>query len=88
MNRTVTVLIVLGLLTLGCATTPQSRPYDPNDAAYKFIPAAPADWIEMFGDNERTRLIHSLSEARVVLNRQGKTIEALVDAGAGPQVEE
>ncbi len=86
MNRALTVLILIGLIGMlvGCATVPQTRPYDPNDAAYKFIPAAPADWIEMFGDNERTRLLHSISELRVVVNRQGETIDALVDAGAGP----
>ena len=82
--RTVIMVTVIALLA-GCATTTQQTAvYDPNDAAYKFIPAAPADWVEMFGDNERTRLLHSISELRVVVNKQAQTIEALVDAGAGP----
>ena len=48
--------------------------YDPNDPAYKFIPAAPKEWTDKFGDNERTRLIHSISELRVVVAAQSKRI--------------
>jgi hypothetical protein len=44
---------------------------DPCDPIYKFIPPADPSWTEMFGDNERTRLIHSISELRVVVVDQG-----------------
>lgn len=53
--------------------------YDPNDRAYKFIPEAPDDWIAEFGTSERTRLLHSISELRVVVAAQGKRILALED---------
>lgn len=48
--------------------------YDPNDPAYKFIPAAPQDWIDRFGDNERTRLLHTISEIRVVVANIGNRL--------------
>ena len=51
--------------------------YDPNDAIFKFIPEAGDDWLERFGTGERTRLIHTISEIRVVVAAQGNTIKAL-----------
>lgn len=48
--------------------------YDQNDGIYKFIPSAPEDWLKLFGDNERTRLLHSISELRVVVANQGRRI--------------
>lgn len=56
------------------------RKYDPNDPAYKFIPPAPKEWRDKFGDTERTRLIHSISELRVVVAEQSKHILALENA--------
>jgi len=51
--------------------------YDADNPAYKFIPAAPGEWIERFGDNERTRLLHTISELRVVVADQGRRLIAL-----------
>jgi hypothetical protein len=53
--------------------------YDPNDPAYKFIPEAGADWIEKFGNSERTRLLHTISELRVVVAGQNKRLRDLED---------
>jgi len=53
--------------------------YDPNDPIYQLIPEAPSDWIEKFGDTERTRLIRCLSELRVVVALQGKRLKELED---------
>jgi hypothetical protein len=41
--------------------------YDPNDPMYNFIPMAHVSWREKYGDNERTRLIYSISEMRVAI---------------------
>jgi hypothetical protein len=75
------IVVMAVLILAGCATTQtEQKPYDPNDAAYKYIPAAPPDWIEMFGDNERTRLLHTISELRVVVGNIGKRMmEPVVD---------
>lgn len=48
--------------------------YDPNDPIYRYIPPAESSWIEQFGDNERTRLLHSISEIRVVVAAQSKRL--------------
>ena len=68
-----------------------TEPFDPCDPAYKFIQtnygepnkpkwqAAPDDWIQKFGNNERTALIHSISELRVVVAAQSKRLMALED---------
>ena len=45
--------------------------YDPNDVIYQYIPPAPELWRDEFGDNERTRLLHSISEIRTVVANQG-----------------
>jgi hypothetical protein len=52
----------------------QNLNYDPNDPIYKFIPEADPSWIKEFGDNERVRLIHSISELRVVVANMGKRL--------------
>ena len=49
-------------------------PFDPCDPAYKFLQPAPKDWADQFGNNERTCLIHAVSELRVVVAAQGKRI--------------
>ena len=66
-----------------------TEPFDPCDPAYKFIQtnfgepnkpkwqAAPDDWILKFGNNERTMLIHSISELRVVVAQQTKRLMVL-----------
>jgi hypothetical protein len=51
--------------------------YDPNDPIYKFIPEAPKDWRDKFGTSERTRLMHSISELRVVVAAQGQILTDL-----------
>jgi hypothetical protein len=51
--------------------------YDPNDPIYKFVPKAPEDWITRFGASERTRLIHAVSELRVVVLAQNKLLQEL-----------
>jgi len=64
-------------------------PFDPCDPAYKYMQtnygepntprwqAAPDDWVQRFGDNERTMLLHAVSELRVVAAAQSKRILAL-----------
>lgn len=56
---------------------PQSRTYDPNDARYKFLAPASKEWVEAFGDSERTRVLYNLSLMRIALAQQKKAIEAL-----------
>lgn len=48
--------------------------YDANDAIYQFIPVPPDNWVDQFGDNERSRVLHSLSELRIVLGTMGRTM--------------
>jgi hypothetical protein len=55
----------------------ESKSYDPNDPIYKFIPEADPSWIKEFGDNERTRLLHTISELRFVVAMQGKRMMEL-----------
>lgn len=69
--------------------------YDANDPIYQFIPIPPANWVESFGDNERSRVLHSVSELRLVLATMGRTIitleaevQELKAIMAGPEVEE
>jgi len=66
MQRVIIAVAVL-LLLAGCQPEPEITVYDPNDDIYKFIPPAGDDWIGEFGDSERTRLVHSISELRVVV---------------------
>jgi hypothetical protein len=51
--------------------------YDPNAPEYRWIPEAPSDWTGQFGANERTRLLHAISELRAVVAAQGKRLLAL-----------
>jgi len=44
-----------------------TAPFDPCDAVYKFLAAPPEDWTVQFGNNERTVLIHAISELRIVV---------------------
>ena len=68
--------------------------FDVNDPAYKFmqiiygdpnsqtLQAAPDDWVQQFGNSERTLLLHAVSELRVVVASQGRAImdlEARID---------
>ena len=54
-----------------------TEPFDPCDPAYKFMVPPPKDWAEKFGNNERTMLIHAVSELRVVVAAQGQRLLAL-----------
>lgn len=66
-----------------------TSPFDAGDPAYKFfqtnygepnkpkMQAAPDDWIQKFGNNERTMLLHTISELRVVVAQQGDRILGL-----------
>lgn len=54
-----------------------TAPFDPCDPAYKFMVPPPKDWAEKFGNNERTMLIHAVSELRVVVAAQSKRLLAL-----------
>lgn len=66
-----------------------TEPFDPCDPAYKFIQtnygepnkpkwqAAPDDWVRKFGNNERTMLIHAVSELRVVVASLSKEVAGL-----------
>jgi len=71
--------VAIGGLLMIVAMEMTTESYDPNDGAYKFIPEAPADWREQFGTNERTRLLHSISELRVVVARQGRLLMEMRD---------
>lgn len=64
---------------VGRAVPPEvyTAPFDPCDPIYKFIQPAPADWAQRFGANERTALIHAISELRVVVAAQGRKLLAL-----------
>ncbi len=53
--------------------------YDPNDPIFRYIPPADETWTEQFGDTERTRLIHSISEVRVLLANVSKRLMLLED---------
>lgn len=63
--------------------------FDPCDPAYRFLAPPPKDWIVQFGNNERTMLIHAVSELRVIVAEQGrrllelekrvKALETLID---------
>lgn len=59
------------------ASSVYTEPFDPCDPAYKFLQPPPKDWAEKFGANERTMLIHAISELRVVVAAQGKRLMAL-----------
>ncbi len=71
----IATLVVLAFAVCGCQTEPQIK-YDPDDAIYKFIPAAGDDWIEQFGDTDNTRMKHTVSELRVVVAAQGNMLKA------------
>ena len=53
--------------------------YDPNDEIYSYLPEPPGHWKEKYGDVERTRLIHALSEQRIAIALQGKRLKELED---------
>jgi hypothetical protein len=83
MKSTIYIIIVLvltlvmGLFIMYLAGCKKKDSYNPNDLAYKFIPPAPKEWTDQFGDTERTRLIHSISELRIVVANQSRHILAL-----------
>ena len=68
------------------STTVYTEPFDVNDLAYKFfqtnygepnapkLQSAPDDWVQRFGDSERTLLLHAVSELRVIIAIQNKRI--------------
>ena len=49
-----------------------SDPNDPNSTVK--IQAAPDDWVQAFGNNERTLLFHTISELRVIMSAQSRKI--------------
>lgn len=53
-----------------------TEPLDPcdPDPAHKFLALPPEDWARQFGNNERTMLIHAVSELRVIVAAQGKRL--------------
>lgn len=63
--------------------------FDCNDPAYRFfqtnygdpnvpkMQSAPDDWVLRFGDNERTMLLHAVSELRMVVASQGARLRVL-----------
>ena len=53
--------------------------YDPNDEIYSYLPEPPGHWKEKYGDVERTRLIHALSEQRIAIALQGRRLKELED---------
>ena len=76
-------LLMGTFLVLGINRYPVGQPvpasvytelFDPCDSAYKFLQAPPKDWTDQFGNNERTMLIHAVSELRVVVAAQGKRL--------------
>ena len=83
------ILLVAFWLTWGLAHIAEARyrvevpsdvytiQYDPNDLVYKFLSQPPLNWTEQFGDNERTAIIHAISELRVVVVEQGRRLLAL-----------
>jgi hypothetical protein len=48
--------------------------YDPNDPIYQWIPIPPDGWVEIHGDNERSRVLHCISEMRLALGTMGRKI--------------
>jgi len=75
------IMLIMLLVAAGCneEQVTVKAGYNPNDPIYKFINPAPEDWTGQFGDNERTRLLHSISELRVVVAAQGLRILSLED---------
>ena len=55
-------------------STVYTAPFDPCDPAYKYLAPPPKDWAGPFGNNERTMLIHAVSELRMVVAAQGKRL--------------
>jgi len=74
---TVALIAVVLIPVAFYAGSKHSDNYDTSDTIYKFIPEAPQDWIDKFGQSERTRLMHSISELRVVVQEQSKHIIAI-----------
>ena len=72
---TIALLILFAVMFAGCATEPKVI-YDSNNPIYKFIPPADDSWIEKFGDNDDTRMKHTISELRVVVAAQGNNLKA------------
>lgn len=75
----VIVSVVLGTL-LGNLIVPDLRNgYNPDDPIYRYIVPADETWTDKFGDTERVRLIHAISELRVVVNNQGRLLQQMLD---------
>jgi len=55
--------------------------FDPNDP--KKVQAAPDDWVQKFGNNERTLILYNISELRVIVANQAKRIAELEDPNRG-----
>ena len=82
------VAIGAGRYQVGQSVSPTiyTEQFDGSDPAYKFfqitfgdandpnVQAAPDDWVGQFGDSERTLLLHTISELRVVVASQGRKL--------------
>jgi len=78
----VLIVGILAICFMNCmyiVSTTESNTYNPNDEIYMYIPPANDTWTEKFGDNERTRLISSLSELRIVTHNQGLILQSMLD---------
>jgi hypothetical protein len=71
----------------------EGNPCDPNDPsfdpAYKFLQMPTPDWMDQCGANERTLLIHAISELRVVVATQGRMLmelQARLNAISDPNI--
>jgi hypothetical protein len=61
----------------------QTRYGDPND--FK-LQSAPDGWIKTCGDNERTMILHTISELRVAVISLSRQIKAQKDPNNGPDL--
>ena len=82
------VCMAAGRYQVGQSVSPTiyTEQFDGSDPAYKFfqttfgdandpnVQAAPDDWVGQFGDSERTLLLHTISELRVVVASQGRKL--------------
>lgn len=76
------IMVLAALCLAGCSATADKQEklaYDSADGIYKFIPVADKTWTDQFGDNHKTRMVHSQSELRVVVADQGRRLLALTE---------
>jgi hypothetical protein len=54
-----------------------TAPMDPNDPIYQTMPLAPAEMKKYLGDNERTRLFHTVHALIRAVNGLDKRVKSL-----------